>query len=131
MIPVEVLQRFEGPPQWGVNDCAHFAGGVWEHYTGWNPSAAFSYATEQEAADIIHTAGSMEALVSSVLGVSRGPEYARMAKDGDVALAAGPGVGPILGVVSGYKFLVRGPLGFIPLKLDKAVRFWPCHSSSR
>lgn len=128
-LPESVLERFAGPLVWGETDCAQFVGAMWEHYTGENPARRFRYSTEAEAADLIAQYGSMEALVSAMLGdpvVVDRPDRVKEARLGDVALTSGAGLGPMLGIVSTNCFLVLAVGGFVPLKLDKIQEFWPC-----
>jgi len=120
------LRPFLGPFEWGVRDCVQFAAAAWERRTGENPAAGFSYSTEAEALALVDDAGSMEELVSSVIGEAGGAEALADAKDYDIVLTSFPGIGPMLGIASPPDLIVLSRDGFHLLDLRMGVRIWSC-----
>ena len=70
-----VLQEWADKPfKYGTSDCCQFVGAVIEAMTGSNPVRQFQYETEAEAKALIAKYGSLDALVTSVLGEPMPPE---------------------------------------------------------
>lgn len=92
-----VASSANAPFEWGIRDCAQFAGKGVQAMTGENPAGFWRYASELGARRFIRQAGSLEALVCEALGDSIPPAQAGR---GDVVLADlefGPTVGLCLG----------------------------------
>lgn len=129
-LALELLQQYEGPLVWGLNDCVQFAAAAVRHYGGRAPELP-KYSSEREAREIIARGGGLEALVTRVLGE---PIPIRDASLGDVALTSFLDTGEMLGVVSldprGRPLIVVRAVqgGFIPLRLDFATQVWPCRA---
>lgn len=123
-LPLELFERFEGGLVWGERDCVQFAAAARatpvEH--------GFRYSSKAEADALIARAGSLKALVSSILGPGIRPEKAESVEDGDTVLTYIPGQGEALGAVSGGVFFILQDSGFVPLRLTKAAWIWPCRS---
>lgn len=129
-LPLELLERFDGPLEWGVNDCVQFAAAAVEFFGGWRPEVP-RYASEREAVRIIASGGGLDRLVSAVMPP---PIHVKDAQLGDIVLTAFRDTGPMLGVADPRGFWVRREVGgFIPLDLEFAIKVWPwrqSHSSS-
>lgn len=125
-LPLELFERFEGGIAWGQRDCVQFAAAARALFAPVEHD--FRYSSKAEADALIAAAGSLEALVSSILGPGIGPEKAASVQDGDTVLTYIPGQGQALGAVSGGVFFILSDRGFVPLRLTKAVRIWPCRS---
>jgi hypothetical protein len=88
------------PLKWGEWDCCQFAAACVLAMTGIDYRDQFpAYASEKDALRIIAGFGSVDALISSVLGKSKPVAFA---KRGDIIMieaGAGPAVGVCLGVM--------------------------------
>ena len=106
-----IASRRASPFVWGTHDCCKFAAGAVEAITGENPMHDFHYGNEIGALRLIAEAGSLDALVTGVLGEPL-PSVAQV-KRGDVVLADlgnGPTVGVCLGAPAAYAAAAGGVL---------------------
>jgi len=124
MLPAGLLDRFQSGFKYGSVDCCQFAAAAWKHYTGEDLALGFSYSSEAEALKLIEAAGSMEELLTRLIGEPR--DDIRQAQDGDIVLSSAPGIGPIVGVADPPIFWVLAKKGMAPVNLDKAIKVWPC-----
>ena len=122
-LDLELLQRHDGPLQWGINDCVQFAAAAVELYGGWRPELPY-YTSEREALQLIAQGGGLDALVSAVMPPAI---HLKDALIGDVVLTSFKDTGPMLGVADPRGFWIRGMHGgFAPLDLELAIKVWPC-----
>lgn len=122
-LALELLERFDRPLEWGVNDCVQFAAAAVEFYGGWRPELPY-YASERAAKGIIASGGGLDALVSAVMPPAI---HVKDAQIGDVVLTAFQDTGAMLGVADPLGFWVRREIGgFIPIDLELAIKVWPC-----
>lgn len=127
MIERAFIEEFSGPFEWGARDCARMAAEAVRRATGRTLVECPVYGTETEALSLVDNAGSMEELVSSVLGPSEGPDAFPLAEDYDVVLTSFYGVGPTLAVASPPNMLVLTERGLLPLDLERfGLRIWRC-----
>jgi len=106
--------------EWGVHDCCRFASGAVEAMTGDDPMGAFAYRNEVGALRLVHTAGSLDALVMRTLGDPL--EAVALAGRGDVVIAElenGSTVGICLG--ADCVFVSEAGVTFRPLSMARVA----------
>jgi hypothetical protein len=124
-LPLEFLDKYDGPLVWGVNDCVQFAAGGVEYFGGWRPAIP-PYKTEMEAARIIVAGDGLANLVMAAMG---DPRPLMETEIGDVVYTAFQDTGPMLGVADPPGFWVRASVDqgkFLPLELQQAIMVWSC-----
>lgn len=124
-LPRELCERHERPFEWGVSDCVVWARDALAIIAG-REFTLPNYHSHREAYRMIRAAGSLEALVTAELGEIHPPETAGF---GDIALAAFPEQGEVLGVADPPVFWLRAEGGFMPVELTLATGVWPCRKA--
>lgn len=116
-----IASRRSAPFAWGSHDCCKFAAGAVEAITGENPMHDFHYGNEIGALRLIAEAGSLDALVTQVLGTPL-PSVAQ-AKRGDVVITD-LGNGPTVGVCVGASTAYAAQTGLLLLPTAQARAAW-------
>lgn len=112
------------PFDWGVHDCCLFAAGGVQAITGKDFAADLrGYKSQQEAYAIVARYGSIEAMVTSLLGVQ--PIHPAFAQRGDPMVGLHPETGQeALGVCVGVHWAVPGASGLVFPRLADARFAW-------
>lgn len=109
------------PFEWGTWDCCQFAAEAVLALTGADHRTAFpTYASEQEALDLIAGHGGLESLLSTVLGDSKPPARAQR---GDIVLADF-GDGLAAGLCLGVSCCAVSPRGLVFKPTRIATAAW-------
>jgi hypothetical protein len=116
------------PFRWGEHDCAMFAARALDVQYDLGVvkfiQANHAYEGEDSAIQVIDEAGSLEHLVSDILGVDSVPPG--LLSVGDVALYdyGRPDFPHALAVHDGHQLLAPGENGLTYLRLDRALKGW-------
>ena len=105
------------PFEYGA-DCCQFVGECVEAQTGNNPMAAFKYASQDEAYEIINGYGGLTNAITATMG-----DPVKEIREGYVCVADSP-LGEIAGVVYRGHMIVRTEHSITDWPITRAKHFW-------